>query len=156
MISLVLPSDISRKIEQALIRAGRREIGGILMAEHMGENEFVVRDLTICRGGTFASFIRRIQDVLSKLNHFFDSTNRDYARFNYIGEWHSHPSFEPMPSAVDHQSMNDIIADKTVGSHFVVLVVVKLSPQQTLVGSVHTYLPNGMVERSKLMIQRDQ
>lgn len=153
MITLVLPNNISGQIERALIKAGRREIGGLLMAEHLDTNEFVVRDLTINRGGTFASFVRRIQDVWSKLNHFFDSTKHDYVRFNYIGEWHSHPSFEPTPSAIDHQSMCDIITDKTVGSNFVVLMVVKLSPQQTLVGTVHTYLPNGEVERSNLMIE---
>jgi|CXWL01.1.fsa_nt_gi integrative and conjugative element protein (TIGR02256 family) len=156
MLKLILPSNIASQIERALVKAGRREIGGLLMAEHVGTSEFVVRDLTINRGGTFASFVRQVKDVWPKLNHFFDSTKRDYARFNYIGEWHSHPSFEPIPSAADHQSMSDIIADKTVGGHFVVLVVLKLDPNQTLIGSVHTYLPSGVVERSQLMIQREQ
>jgi len=153
MLKLVLPSNIASQIERALIKAGRREIGGLLMAEHVGTNEFVVREVTINRRGTFASFVRHIHDVWSKLSRFFDQTKHDYARFNYIGEWHSHPSFEPMPSAVDHHSMADIITDKSVGGHFVVLVVVKLNSQKTLVGSVHTYLPNGIVEKSSLVIQ---
>jgi integrative and conjugative element protein (TIGR02256 family) len=154
MISLLLPNKITTEIEQALIRAGRREIGGILMAEHVGEDKFTVRDLTICGGGTFASFIRRIQGVWTKLHRFFDRTNHDYTRFNYIGEWHSHPSFEPVPSPADHKSMNDIVMDKEIGCNFVVLLVVKLSHEQTLMGSIHTYLPSGAIQKSTLIIER--
>lgn len=154
MISLHLPSKITSQIEQALTQAGKREIGGILMAEHVGTNEFTVRDLTICGGGKFASFVRRIQGVWTKLHQFYDSTDHDYTRFNYIGEWHSHPSFEPVPSIVDHKTMNAIIMDKQVGCNFVVLLVVKLSSEQTLIGSVHTYLRNGMIKTSRLVIER--
>ena len=90
-------------------------------------------------GGTFASFVRRIQSVWTRLHQFFDSTGHDYTRFNYIGEWHSHPSFEPVPSSADHKSMNAIIMDNKVGCNFVVLLVVKLSSEQTLIGSVHVW-----------------
>lgn len=154
MLTLVLPSNITNQLQQALIRAGRREIGGLLMAEHTGTNQFIVREITINRGGTIASFVRHIQEVLSKLNHFFNQTKHDYTRFNYIGEWHSHPSFEPIPSGVDHQSMLEIITDKSVGGHFVVLMVVKLNPHKALVGSVHTYFPNGATMRSELLIEQ--
>jgi integrative and conjugative element protein (TIGR02256 family) len=154
MMTLVLPSKITRQIEQALIEAGSREIGGILMAEHVRMDESAVSELTICGGGTFASFVRRIQGVWSKLYQFFDRTDHDYTRFNYIGEWHSHPSFEPTPSAADHKSMIDIIMDDNVGGNFVVLMVVKLSSGQALSGSVHTYLRSGEVRKSTPVIQR--
>ena len=154
MLKLVLPSNISHQIERALIKAGRYEVGGLLMAEHVGTNEFVVREVTITRQGTFASFVRHIRDVWAILRRFFDRTTHDYARFNYIGEWHSHPSFDPFPSTQDHWTMREIIADRTVGANFVVLLVVKLGPEQALVGTVHTYLPGGMHQKSELVIQR--
>jgi proteasome lid subunit RPN8/RPN11 len=154
MLKLILPSNLASQIEQALIKAGRREVGGLLMAEHVGANEFVIREVTIHRQGTFASFIRHIHEVWSKLSQFFDQTQHDYARFNYIGEWHSHPSFDPSPSAQDHWTMREIIADRAVGANFVVLLVVKLGPEQALVGTVHTYLPSGMHQKCQLVIQR--
>lgn len=153
MLTLVLPNNISSEIERALIRANRREIGGLLMAEHVGPNRFVVREITVNRIGTFASFVRRMQDVWSKFCQFFDQTKHDYTRFNYIGEWHSHPSFEPVPSGTDHRSMFEIITDESVGGHFVVLMVVKLNHEKTLVGSVHTYFPNGTAVKSELLIE---
>lgn len=154
MLTLVLPSEITEQIERALIRAGTREIGGLIMAEHIGTNRFIVRDVTINRRGTFASFVRRIQGVWSKLSQFFDQTKHDYTRFNYIGEWHSHPSFNPCPSTKDHSTMKEIIADNTVGANFVVLLVVKLGAAQSLIGTAHTYLPGGMHEESEVVIQR--
>lgn len=154
MLTLILPPEIVTLLEQVLSHAGRREIGGVLMAEHVGVNEFVVRDITIHRRGTFAWFLRRIEEAWVALYRFFEKTRRDYARFNYIGEWHSHPSFEPAPSRQDHRSMYEIISDTSVGANFVVLVIVKLDTSGELVGTAHTYLPNGSPQASTLILQR--
>lgn len=154
MVTLTLPSDIVIRLEQALRRSVRCEIGGILMAEHIGVNEFVIRDITIHRRGTFASFIRLIEDAWATLSRFFEKTKRDYTRFNYIGEWHSHPSFEPLPSEQDHNSMYEIVSDVSVGANFAILVIVKLNTSAELVGTAHTYLPNGQVMQSVLILQR--
>jgi proteasome lid subunit RPN8/RPN11 len=154
MLTLVLPAEIATKVQHALVRSGKQEIGGVMMAEHASVNTFIVRDLTIHRRGTLASFVRRIEEAWSALTRFFERTRRDYERFNYIGEWHSHPSFEPFPSGRDHESMHEIILDRSVGANFVVLMIVKLSPAGALVGTAHTYLPDGRFERSELVFQR--
>lgn len=154
MLTLVLPAEVASKVQDALVRSGKREIGGVMMAEHASVNTFVVRDLTIHRRGTLASFIRRIEEAWSALTRFFESTKRDYRRFNYIGEWHSHPSFEPSPSGRDHASMQEIVSDESVGANFVVLMIVKLDSHGALVGTAHTYLPDGRFERSELIFQR--
>jgi integrative and conjugative element protein (TIGR02256 family) len=148
MLMLSLPPEVIRTITLALRKAGKREIGGVLMAEHIGPNKFVVRDLTVHRRGAIASFVRRIEDTLGRLRMFFERTNHDYTRFNYIGEWHSHPCFLAEPGETDHASMRQIIEDAKVGAHFVVLLVVKLNPGGQLVGSAHTYLPDGTISRS--------
>jgi [CysO sulfur-carrier protein]-S-L-cysteine hydrolase len=153
MITLTLPRGISQQMASELQRAGRREIGGILLAEHVGTNRFVVRDITVHRIGTFASFVRRIEEALGHLRWFFNSTQHEYSRFNYIGEWHSHPSFEPVPSPRDDCSMSDIVLDPSVGANFVVLLVVKLDNCGSLAGSLHTYLPDGSKHRSELAFE---
>src|SRR5689334_6427141 len=98
MLVLKLPPKQQQVIESALHKAGRYEVGGVLMAEHTGPNEFVIRELTVHRRGSFMRFIRTIESAVQKLRSFFDASGHDYMRFNYIGEWHSHPSFEPVPS----------------------------------------------------------
>lgn len=154
MLTLILPPEQHDLLLAALRKAGRREIGGILMGEHVGPNLFIVREMTVHRRGTFASFVRRIEDAIGKLHAFFHVTGHDYARFNYIGEWHSHPSFAPYPSRTDDLSVLQIVQDESVGANFVVLLIAKLGSNDELISTVHTYLPDGMRIQSNLRLQR--
>lgn len=140
---LVLPREIREQIETALREAGRNEIGGILMAEHIAENAFRVQSVTIQRrGGSFAAFLRVVEAFIGPLKNFFRRTDYNYTKFNYIGEWHSHPSFVPKPSETDHQTMQSIINDPETGAFFVVLMIVKLNKDDALTGTVTVYQPD--------------
>lgn len=144
-MKLILPIEIITEMRVALAKAGQREIGGILMGEHVGPDTFRVKSISIqIKGGTFATFIRMVADILAPLRAFFESTQHDYKRFNYLGEWHSHHSFVLSPSGQDHSSMNEIIIDKALGAHFVVLLLVKLDEQLLLDCSVTVYQPNNL------------
>ncbi len=154
MLALILPSEQHELLLVALRKAGRREVGGIMMGEHVGLNLFIVREMTVHRRGAFASFVRRIEDAIGRLRAFFRETGHDYARFNYIGEWHSHPSFTPYPSRTDDLSMLQIVQDKTIGANFVVLLIAKLGSEGELVSTVHTYLPDGTRELSTVRVER--
>jgi Prokaryotic homologs of the JAB domain len=143
MLALTLRPDVTQKIMKAVARAGRHEVGGILMAEHIGINSFAIAELTIHKQGAFASFVRRIEDALGHLTSFFLRTNHDYRRFNYIGEWHSHPIFELEPSPQDDASMFEIILDTAVGAKFTILLLVKLDVHGRLLAKGHVYLPDG-------------
>ncbi|ASC67268.1 hypothetical protein B9P52_24635 [Achromobacter denitrificans] len=153
MLTVSIPPDVQQTLRKALKAAGADECGGVLMGEHMGPGHFAVRHLTVQGGGRFASFIRQTQSSLRALRKFFRQSGHDYARFNYLGEWHSHPSFSVQPSATDHQSMLDIVKDVRVGANFVVLLIFKLSRQGELEGSAHTYLPDGTFAQSVLALE---
>jgi len=113
------------------------------MGEHVGVDSFRVSELTIQRkGGTFAAFLRVVDEILPRLRAFFDSTNHNYRRFNYLGEWHSHHSFALSPSAQDQAAMNEIAGDLQFGAHFVVLMLVKLGDKDHLEGHVTVYRPD--------------
>lgn len=156
-MELLLPLEVTERLVDALTKAGQREIGGILMAEHVAENIFRVRDLTIQRrGGSFATFMRAVQLVIGPLREFFRVTNHQYTRFNYIGEWHSHPSFAPVPSSTDHNTMYSIIESPEVGALFVILVIVKLNPARELEGSVTVYQPGGRRSRGELVMEEQK
>ena len=148
---ILLPHDVAEKLVSALQDAGRREIGGVLMGEHVSEGVFRIRDLTVQRrGGTFASFVREVRAVLAPLRRFFHETGHDYARYNYLGEWHSHPSFTTEPSGKDSESMWRIVEDPTVGAHFAVLVIVRLADAGELEGSATAYLPGRRTLKASL------
>lgn len=148
MIVLILPANLRETIETALHKAGSREVGGVLMAEHIGPDQFEIRDLTVHRRGSVFNFVRRIEEAWSHIWTFFGRSGHDYTRFNYIGEWHSHPSFEPVPSGRDDASMMEIVQDPKVGANFAVLLIVKLADTRELLATVHTYLPDGSKHQS--------
>ena len=152
VLRVTLPSDVQATLVSALTCAGARERGGILMGEHIGENHFAVRRTTVHRPGTVASFLRRLGGVADTITKFCRSKGNDYTRFNYLGEWHSHPLFSVQPSSHDHASMREIATDRRVGANFVVLLVLRLRAGQ-LEGSAHTYLPDGSVHPSELVLE---
>lgn len=154
-MELILPLEITKKLRKALSDAGAREIGGVLMGEHLAEDRFQVKDITIqYHGGSIATFLRAVQGMVGQLRQFFRATSHDYTRFNYLGEWHSHPSFPPIPSSTDHATMRDIIDDPDVGAHFVVLVIVRLANADLLEGSVTVYQPGGHLYAGQLLLEQ--
>lgn len=155
MLTLILPTEQHELLLVELRKAGRREVGGIMMGEHAGPNLFVVREMTVHRRGAFASFVRRIEDAIGRLRTFFNQTGHDYIRFNYLGEWHSHPSFVPYPSRTDDLSMLQIVQDEAVGANFAVLLIVKLGAKGELIFTAHTYLPDGLRIPSKVNIEQE-
>jgi hypothetical protein len=142
-MQLLIPPEIELRLVNALSQAGKKEIGGILMGEHVGPDIFRVKEVTIQRkGGTFAAFVRIVAEIIAPLRAYFDATKHDYARFNYLGEWHSHHSFALSPSGRDHMTMYEIVMDPEVGARFVLLLLVKLSDGDQLEGGVTVYQPN--------------
>ncbi len=156
MITIYLSRQHQDELKLSLKKSGDVETGGILMAEHIGVNQFLISEFTINKSGTVATFIRKIEDAIGSLKVFFKSNEHNYKRFNYIGEWHSHPQYSPIPSVRDDLSMFEIIYDKSVGANFIVLMILKLDSSGELIGTVHTYLPDGHRYKSNLRFCNDQ
>lgn len=127
MICVVLPQTIRNQMKDALRRAGRREIGGILMGEEIGSGNFTIVDFSLDEvSGERAHFVRDIEHHSQALQGFFERTGYDYRRFNYLGEWHSHPGFSARPSVTDILAMQELVNDER-GIDFGVLLIVKLA-----------------------------
>jgi integrative and conjugative element protein (TIGR02256 family) len=122
---LILPLELIDRLEGELKQAGHREIGGVLVGEHVEGETFRLVDLSVQRsGGSRTRFVRDVEHNRAFLDAFFAKTANDYQRFNYIGEWHSHPLFTPLPSQEDSATMRDIVEDPAVGVNFAVLIIV--------------------------------
>jgi hypothetical protein len=122
-----IPHDQTEKLVAALQRSGMREIGGQLFGEQLAPSDFRVTDLTIqARLGSIARFFVDLLQAARDAIHFFDRTEHRYTRYNYIGEWHSHPSFEVRPSGADAETMREIVRDPDFRGHFAVLMIVRI------------------------------
>ncbi|MCY3673721.1 MAG: Mov34/MPN/PAD-1 family protein [Paracoccaceae bacterium] len=125
-MQLFLPDDILRKMRSHMIRAVHREIGGMIMGEEIGKQKFRIVDFSVDKkSGTSSGFVRNADNHDQVLSDFFKKTNSDYSRFNYLGEWHTHPCFDIYPSEKDINSMLDLV-DGTGGVDFAVLLISRL------------------------------
>jgi len=118
--------DVLSKVRRALRCAGRREIGGVIMAEQIEPGHFRIVDLSIDKEtGGRAHFVRSPKAHREALDAFFERTGNEYSRFNYLGEWHSHPGFPVAPSTQDMSSMLKLVQGER-SIDFAVLLIVRL------------------------------
>ncbi len=131
-----LAHDQMLKLREALERAGTREIGGQLFGEQLARSDFRVTDVSVqTKRGSFARFVVDLLQAARDALHFFDRTQHRYTRFNYIGEWHSHPSFDVRPSGTDVATMRRLVQDPDFRGTFAVLVIVRLDAGAITAGS---------------------
>lgn len=140
VLTLQIPTELLRRLERELARAGRREIGGVLVGEHVNNDCFRLLDFSVQRqGGSGACFTRDPAYHRPFLAQFFDKTGHDYQYFNYLGEWHSHPSFPVDPSTTDMQTMNDLLSDPEQNATFALLLICRLDPGSQLALAVAAF-----------------
>ncbi|TNC09201.1 hypothetical protein FF100_26910 [Methylobacterium terricola] len=143
-MKILLPRSILAQWTDELRRAGRREIGGVLMGEAVARDTFRVAEASVQRGGgTATSFVRDPEHHGAVIRAFFLKTGGDYTRFNYLGEWHSHPSFPTRPSGDDLAAMHELLAEGRIGATFACLLIVRLRLFRRLDVGAYVFTPNG-------------
>lgn len=123
-----------------------------MMGENVEAEVFRVVDVTVQSAGTVASFVRAIWDAVASLRRFFARTSYQYTKFNYLGEWHSHPSFRLHPSDRDSATMWGIVEDPEVGANFAVLLIVRLQ-DSNLEGQAFVYLTDKTMQPAALVME---
>lgn len=136
---LILPNNVFWKLRYHMIRARKREIGGMIMGEQIDGQQFRIACLTIdTKTGTVGNFFRSSDEHEKALASFFDRTGNDYRRFNYLGEWHTHPSFSVLPSPQDISSMQGVV-DGTGNVDFAMLFIARLILRWRIECSAHLF-----------------
>lgn len=129
-------NDQLEKLKSALAQAGTKEIGGQLFGEQLAPSDFLITDVAIqARRGSFARFMVDLLEAGRNALRFFDRTQHQYKRFNYIGEWHSHPSFELKPSPQDIETMVELVTDPDFRGSFATLMIVRLDGDDVSMGA---------------------
>lgn len=150
MIEVVLNGRCMRKLVRELRAAGQNEIGGVLAAEQVGDGRFLVVDLSVQHNGTHSHFERDPVQHREFIRRFHERMGHRPDRFNYLGEWHSHPAYPANPSDVDFRQMQDLVEDAEQKSSFLILMIVKLGLNGQLRGSVHGFRPGFAPVRGQL------
>lgn len=133
MLRLQITIEQVRRFQMHLRTAGAHEIGGVLVGEQLTENTFRLADFSVQHtGGSTTCFVRAPEQHAAFCDAFFARTGHQYTRFNYLGEWHSHPSFPALPSTTDVAAMQDMVEDAAQGLHFAVLLIVNLDCRHQL------------------------
>src|SRR5947209_3857127 len=98
-MKIELIPEVTTRLRSALRKASTREIGGMVFAEQLRPDHFCILDFSLDPfSGSHMAFRRDPQAHQNTLDQFFRRTGRDFQRFNYLGEWDSHPSFSVRPS----------------------------------------------------------
>lgn len=98
-----------------------------MFGEQLAPSDFRVTHLTVqARPGTVSRFVVDLVQAASDAIAFFYRTSHAYARYNYIGEWHSHPSFAVRPSGTDLDTMRKLVRDPRFAGNFAVLMIAKI------------------------------
>jgi len=126
MSSLTIPRHITKSLRRTLRSAGSSEIGGILLAEQLRADSFQLIEHTVDeQAGTSSTFRRSETQHSAAFDEFLEKYKHEFRRYNYLGEWHSHPSFPVQPSLKDRETMQSIVGGDR-GLPFAVLLIVRL------------------------------
>ena len=151
-MNLLIPHDIAERMRKEMRCAGGIEIGGVLMGEHVSEGTFRLEDIAVQRyGGSRFGFLRYPEAHAAQLASFFERKGRHYTKFNYLGEWHSHPNATADASTRDIEEMAQIVEDPEVGVWFAVLLIVRLEPFTRLKGTATVFVRSCRPATAKLV-----
>lgn len=156
MMKLRIDRQTIESWKRDLSKAGQREIGGVLFGEQVGEGDFRILKASRQRfgGGEALHFNRRGFQARGKIKALHKKYGGDPSRFNYLGEWHSHPNAPAIPSMQDEMTMYQLLADQAGVVNFLVLAIVRLARSDALEIGAITYLTSG--HKIECEIERDE
>ena len=157
-MKIQIPKKIVEKWASDLKQAGRREIGGVLFGEQIREGEFRLLDATkqSSWGSTSATFTRHGVGARKEVLALHERYGGNPERFNYLGEWHSHPNAPVRPSLQDEFTMRKLLVDQGKAVNFLVLLIVKLDRQTQLHIGAMTYLSSGQKLQSEVVLEEQK
>ena len=96
------------------------------MGEQIAVGDFRVVDFSVdTESGSASHFVRSPEHHAAALDASFERTGSDFTRFNYLGEWHSHPRFPVIRSSADISSMCSLVGGER-SIEFAVLLILRL------------------------------
>lgn len=150
-LSLTVPRSQLAKLQLHLKKGGSREIGGWLVAEQKAPGKFELVGLTVdLEVGTRDRFDSLPESHSQQMDQILLENSARAGRIDYLGEWHSHPTFSPIPSEIDVASMTDMVENS--GPSFAALVIVRLMTNASIHATITTFQRGKLPEVGQLII----
>ena len=154
-MKLFIGIEVLNRWRSQLIRAGKKEIGGILFAEQLSVGEFRIIEAT-CQNSRFlgsnTTFMRKGKIARKQVKVLHNKYGGDPKKFNYFGEWHSHPSFPPIPSERDRATMCELIEEQDGAANFLVLLIIKYKSSELQLFA-EAYLASGQILECEIHVE---
>lgn len=126
------------EMRACLQKGGIREIGGWLAAEQLAPGKFELVGFTVdLEVGTLNRFASLPATHSDQLDKILNANAGRTGRVDYLGEWHSHPTFPPVPSDIDVAAMTKMVEEN--GPSFAALLIVRLLNAEALEASITTF-----------------
>lgn len=150
-LSLTVSRSQLAELQNYLKQGGKREIGGWLVAEQTAPGEFDLVDFTVdLEAGTRDRFDSLPELHSKQMDRILLANSDRVGRVDYLGEWHSHPTFPPTPSEIDLASMTDMVEHR--GPSFAALVIVRLVGGVSIQATITTFQRGQLPEAGQLKI----
>jgi [CysO sulfur-carrier protein]-S-L-cysteine hydrolase len=150
-LSLTVPRSQLAKLRIHLKKGGNREIGGWLVAEQTAPGKFELVGLTVdLEVGTRDRFDSLPEPHSQQMDRILLENSGRAGRVDYLGEWHSHPTFPPIPSQIDVAAMTDMVENN--GPSFAALVIVRLMADASIQATITTFKRGQLPEAGQLTI----
>jgi len=153
-MKIIVPKNIVDSIFGAVEKAGVCEIKGALYAKYISSNCYEIEDVFISKNAGTSFFSNLIIGFSYHRfeKNYFKKHNNDFKNHNYIGDWHSHPSFECIPSEYDVKEAFDELRNSN--ANFLIQLIVK-NDGGKLIGNCFLYNDNESHEKCSLVIENE-
>lgn len=151
-LSLTVRRSQLAELQTHLKKGGHREIGGWLVAEQTAPDKFELVGLTVdLEAGTRDRFDSLTEPHSQQMDRILLENSGRAGRVDYLGEWHSHPTFPPIPSEIDVAAMTDMVENS--GPSFAALVIVRLLPNASIQATITTFQRGQGPEAGQLIVE---
>ncbi|MGX9353497.1 Mov34/MPN/PAD-1 family protein (plasmid) [Shimia sp. W99] len=154
-LSLTIPPAQWNAMRGCLEIGGLREIGGWLVAEQLAPGKFELVGFTVdLDAGTRNRFASLPAKHGAQLDGILAANVERSGRVDYLGEWHSHPTFPPVPSDIDIAAMTKMVEES--GPSFAALLIVRLLGAAVLQATITTFQRGLPPEQGQLITDHDR
>lgn len=137
-LSLTIPRSHLQRMKVCLMQGGIREIGGWLAAEQVAPGDFELLGFTVdLEVGTRDHFESVPELHTEQLDQILTANVNRAGRVDYLGEWHSHPTFPPIPSNIDLNAMTNMVENSRPS--FAALLIVRLLDRESIEATITTF-----------------
>lgn len=151
-MKIIMPKTISKKIYQRIKETSPNETKGALFAKKINDDLYEIDAVYFEKIiGTYAFVKLYNNEAYKKFQEKYHAKHlNDYETHNYIGDWHSHPSFECYPSSYDRLEVESDLQKSN--AKFLIQMILK-NINQSLTGNCFLYNAFVSVEQIELEIQ---